>query len=252
MRGLPHLMLTTALEDRWMFLPYCPHSGGGETEALRNLRTCSEQYSEELDYRTRILKPALTPLRSGPFLPHLESPAGGTSLLLSLLVPSHAFKAGPLGVGWLWFPDRPGSSFSASPSPGEEYVPQPTMSWKRCSHLSGDFLLRTGLPLASGPLSFAFYPFIFCGRIDSGEGAVECLRPPPKHPTGSGPLGSTCWSAPRRAGHRHGNELDLLGSRHSWPTSSQALAHFLSSGKSPDLTLVLGEEEPECEQPEQV
>lgn len=36
-----------------------------------------------------------------------------------------AFKAGLLGVGSLWFPDQQGSSFSASPSPGEEDVSQP-------------------------------------------------------------------------------------------------------------------------------
>lgn len=47
-----------------------------------------------------------------------DTPAVPTSLS------GEAFKAGLLGVGWLWSPDQQGSSFSASPSPGEEDVPQ--------------------------------------------------------------------------------------------------------------------------------
>lgn len=115
-------------------------------------------------------EPVLTPLCSTLFLVRLHFPTlswngalWGTPVVLTSL-PSEAFKAGLLGVGWLWFPGQQGSSFSVSPSPGEEDTPQSGVFWKRSRNpraqlrLADDILPRTGFPLALSLLSFSLYP----------------------------------------------------------------------------------------------
>lgn len=82
-------------------------------------------------------------------------------------------------------------------------------------------------------LSFSFYPY---GRTGLSVGccAPGGFRPLQNSQTRSGASASTCRRCTfRRAGDGVGTGLTFpLGSRLPWPTTSQALAHFLSAGNS--------------------
>lgn len=187
-----------------------------------------------------ILKPILAPLCSARsrcvcFLTFLSS---GIPLLFQLLSPVKLSKPACWVLAGSGFLTNKVTRFQPLLPPGKKMFPSPSVFWKRSRNdgpstcLSDGILPRTEFPLALSPLFFF---------LSLWENLAQCrvlcpwgLQASPKQPNPQWGLCFHLLEVHLQEGRGwRGDGLDLpLGSHLPWPTTSQALAHFLSAGNS--------------------